>query len=208
MWIDKTRNLDDQRIGQRGLPFWSKYCCCLWLENNLSRMNCSLLQKDLIHLQNVSRQTMQIFWINHTNHKRRFSISKFSSYELNKRTSAHGCVESHCLTTTFTKALDSQSWACERVCELENVKPWTANSAGVGRQAKREIAVFSYSISEARYSGDGVILLVGLRSLFARLPTPALLVVCSFLYVTLAVTLAHSLVSRLSPRTFEQKRDC
>ena len=45
------RNLDDQSLRQRGLPFWSKYCCCLWLENNLSPINFSLVQKDLTHLQ-------------------------------------------------------------------------------------------------------------------------------------------------------------
>ena len=45
------RNLDDQSLRQRGLPFWSKYYCCLWLENNLSPINFSLVQKDLTHLQ-------------------------------------------------------------------------------------------------------------------------------------------------------------
>ena len=53
-----------------------------------------------------------------------------------------------------------QSWACElemRSCEA-------AGKSGLGRQAKRETTMVSYSISEAWHSGDRVILLLGLQS--------------------------------------------
>ena len=149
---------------------------------------------------------MQIFWINHMHHKGRFSISQFSSYEQNKRTSAHAYVLCQdAWKPVLRKPDDSQSCARKRGCELENVKPSTASSTGVGRKAKRGTAVFLYSISEARHLGDGVIR--STKSLFVRLPTPALLAVCGFFKVTLAVTLAHWLVLRPSSGTFKQNGD-
>ena len=42
--------------------------------------------------------------------------------------------------------------------------PRAASSVGVGRRVKRETALVSYNDLNARHSGDGVILLVGLRS--------------------------------------------
>ena len=100
-------------------------------------------------------------------HKGRFSISQFSSYEQNKRTSAYAYVLCQdAWKPVLRKPNDSQSCAWKQACELENVKPSTASSTGVGRKAKRGTAVFLYSISEARHLGDGVILLVGLRNLF------------------------------------------
>ena len=42
--------------------------------------------------------------------------------------------------------------------------PRAASSVGVGRRVKRETALVSYNDLDARHSGDGVILLVGLRS--------------------------------------------
>ena len=40
--------------------------------------------------------------------------------------------------------------------------PPAASSMGIGRQGKRETALVSYNDLDARHSGDGVILLVGL----------------------------------------------
>ena len=40
-----------------------------------------------------------------------------------------------------------------------------AGSVGIGRRVKRETALVSYNDLKARHSGDGVILLVGLRSI-------------------------------------------
>ena len=51
---------------------------------------------------------------------------------------------------------------CER--EVRAAMPRDASSAGVGKQAKRETALVSYNDLDAWHSGDGVILLVGLRS--------------------------------------------
>ena len=47
--------------------------------------------------------------------------------------------------------------------------PQGASGAGVGKRAKRETALVSYSDLDARHSGDGEILLVGLRSYDAHL---------------------------------------
>ena len=47
--------------------------------------------------------------------------------------------------------------------------PRAASSVGVGRRVKRETAVVAYNDLKARHSGDGVILLVGLRSYDAHL---------------------------------------
>ena len=47
--------------------------------------------------------------------------------------------------------------------------PLAASSVGVGRRAKRENALVSSNDLDARHSGDGVILLVGLRSRDAHL---------------------------------------
>ena len=47
--------------------------------------------------------------------------------------------------------------------------PRAASSVGVGRRVKRETALVSYNDLDARHSGDGVILLVGLRSYDAHL---------------------------------------
>ena len=51
------------------------------------------------------------------------------------------------------------SMTCIRTAMLQG-----ASSAGVGKLAKRETALVSYSDLDARHSGDGEILLVGLRS--------------------------------------------
>ena len=60
---------------------------------------------------------------------------------------------------------------CKRDCErdLRAAMPRAASSVGVGRRVKRETALVSYNDLDARYSGDGVILLVGLRSYDAHL---------------------------------------
>ena len=42
--------------------------------------------------------------------------------------------------------------------------PRAASSVGVERRVKRETALVSFNDLDARHSGDGVILLVGLRS--------------------------------------------
>ena len=42
--------------------------------------------------------------------------------------------------------------------------PRCTSSAGVEKRAKRETALVSYNVLDTRHSGDGVILLVGLRS--------------------------------------------
>ena len=47
--------------------------------------------------------------------------------------------------------------------------PRAASRVGVGRRVKRETALVSYNDLNARHSGDGVILLVGLRSYDAHL---------------------------------------
>ena len=47
--------------------------------------------------------------------------------------------------------------------------PPAASSVGVGRRVKRETALVSYNDLNARHSGDGVILLVGLQSYDAHL---------------------------------------
>ena len=47
--------------------------------------------------------------------------------------------------------------------------PRAASSVGVERRVKRETALVSYNDLNARQSGDGVILLVGLRSYDAHL---------------------------------------
>ena len=47
--------------------------------------------------------------------------------------------------------------------------PRAASSVGVGRRVKRETALASYNDLDARHTGDGVILLVGLRSYDAHL---------------------------------------
>ena len=61
--------------------------------------------------------------------------------------------------------------------------PRAARSVGVGRRAKRETELVSYNDLKARCSGDGVVLLVSLRSCGAHLavnviserqPTPKL----------------------------------
>ena len=49
---------------------------------------------------------------------------------------------------------------CER--DVGATIPRAASSVGVGRRGKRETALVSYNDLKARYSGDGVILLVGL----------------------------------------------
>ena len=61
--------------------------------------------------------------------------------------------------------------ACKRDCErdLRAAMPLAASSVGVGRRVKRETALVSYNDLDARHSGDGVILLVGLRSYDAHL---------------------------------------
>ena len=48
--------------------------------------------------------------------------------------------------------------------------PRGASSTGVGKRAKRETALVSYNDLDARHSGDGEILLVGLRGYDAHLP--------------------------------------
>ena len=60
---------------------------------------------------------------------------------------------------------------CKRDCErdLRAAMPRAASSVGVGRRVKRETALVSYNDLDARHSGDGVILLVGLRSYDAHL---------------------------------------
>ena len=47
--------------------------------------------------------------------------------------------------------------------------PRAASSVGVGRRAKRKTALVSCNDLDARHSGDGVILLVGLRRYDAHL---------------------------------------
>ena len=60
---------------------------------------------------------------------------------------------------------------CKRDCErdLRAAMPRAASSVGVGRRVKRETALVSYNDLDARHSGDGIILLVGLRSYDAHL---------------------------------------
>ena len=60
---------------------------------------------------------------------------------------------------------------CKRDCErdLRAAMPRAASSVGVGRRVKRETALVSYNDLNARHSGDGVIILVGLQSYDAHL---------------------------------------
>ena len=56
---------------------------------------------------------------------------------------------------------------CER--DVGAAMPRASSSVGVGRRAKRETALVSYNDLKAWYSGDVVILLVGLRRSDAHL---------------------------------------
>ena len=57
--------------------------------------------------------------------------------------------------------------------------PRAASSVGVGRRVKRETALVSYNDLDTRHSGDGVILLVGLRSYEVHLSVTFPNVTCS-----------------------------
>ena len=76
------------------------------------------------------------------------------------------------------------------------------------RRAKRETELVSYGDLDARHSGDGVILLVGLS--FRASPDAHATSGSRHRssHVTLTVTLALLLVLRSFPRIFEEKRNC
>ena len=59
--------------------------------------------------------------------------------------------------------------------------PRGASSADVGKRAKRETALVSYNDLDARHSGDGEILLVGLRSYDAHLSVTGFSCNCRFI---------------------------
>ena len=53
---------------------------------------------------------------------------------------------------------------CDWEPDLRVAMPRAGSSVGIGRRAKRETALVSYNDLKAQHPGDGVILLVGLRS--------------------------------------------
>ena len=122
------RNLDDQSLRQRGLPFWSKYCCCLWLENNLSPINFSLVQKDLTHLQTcVNSNHANILNQPHASQGKVFHQSILQLRTEQADFCACLCVMSRCLETSLTKArwlavvcAETRVWAWK--CEAVNRK--------------------------------------------------------------------------------------
>ena len=81
---------------------------------------------------------------------------------------------------------------CKRDCErdLRAAMPRAASSVGVERRVKRETALVSYNDLDAQHSGDGVILLVGLRSYDAHLQS------CPILSNRVHPTKQHSICCR------------